>query len=54
MAQPVTIRCGITDGSKTEVISGLEENAAVITTVTLSTESSPSGTGNPFGGMRRF
>ncbi len=54
MAQPVTIRCGITDGSKTEVISGLEEKATVITSVTLPTEAAPSGTGSPFGGMRKF
>ena len=54
MVQPVAARFGITDGSRTEVVSGLDEGARVITGVTLATEAAPAGTGSPFGGMRRF
>jgi HlyD family secretion protein len=45
---PVVIKVGITDGSATEVIEGLEEGEAVITSAYLPTAAS--GTANPFGG----
>lgn len=58
MIQPVTARFGITDGTKTEVVSGLDVGATVVTGVILSGESGSSaggGSSNPFGGgFRRF
>ena len=59
-AKPVEVRLGITDGVNTEVISGLEEKAAVVTAVIGGDSASPSaapaggGTHNPFlpGGNR--
>ncbi len=45
---PVVIKVGITDGSATEVIAGLEEGDAVITSAYL--PASGSGAANPFGG----
>jgi len=54
---PVQIKVGISDGASTEVISGLEEGAQVVTAI-LSSGESPRGAGpsrNPFGGgFRRF
>jgi HlyD family secretion protein len=54
--EAVTIRTGITDGSTTEVVDGLQEGDAVVTSVTVpSGGARPSGTTNPFGGgPRRF
>lgn len=54
LVQPITIRCGITDGSKTEVISGLDAGTDIITGVTATPGTAPGGSGSPFGGMRRF
>lgn len=56
-AKPVEVRLGITDGVNTEVIAGLEEKAAVITSLadTDSAANAPGGgTSNPFlsGGNR--
>ncbi|MCS6243707.1 MAG: efflux RND transporter periplasmic adaptor subunit [Opitutus sp.] len=45
---PVVIKVGITDGSATEVIAGLEEGDAVITSAYL--PASGNGAANPFGG----
>ncbi|MFO0577523.1 MAG: efflux RND transporter periplasmic adaptor subunit [Polyangia bacterium] len=45
--QPVHIRIGISDGMSTEILSGLDEGAEVITDVMRSTGSS----GSPAGGM---
>lgn len=59
LLKPVTIKTGISDGSFTEVLAGLQEGDVVVTGVeaTLSASrssgsSSPFG-GPPFGGMRR-
>jgi HlyD family secretion protein len=59
-AQAIEVRLGITDGLNTEVISGLEEKAVLITGVADATSKAPAaGARNPFapsGGMggRRF
>lgn len=45
----VQIRTGISDGISTEVLSGLEEGAQVVTGLMVTGLSSP-GTSNPFGG----
>lgn len=52
---PVTIKVGITDGSATEVIDGLAEGDAVITSAYQAPASSGSSRApaNPFGGGRR-
>jgi HlyD family secretion protein len=46
---PVVIKVGITDGTVTEVIEGLEQGDAVITSAYLATAGSPAAA-NPFGG----
>jgi len=51
--EPITVRCGITDGTTTELISGLNEGDAVITTIYQAgaTTNAPAGGGaSPFGG----
>jgi HlyD family secretion protein len=50
--QAITIQTGISDGSRTEVISGLPDDAEVVTTIIAPV--SPAATSNPFGGSRRF
>jgi HlyD family secretion protein len=55
--EPVTVRLGITDGSQTEVIEGLQEGEVLISSVFIpgatTTTSAPAS--NPFGGApRRF
>jgi HlyD family secretion protein len=50
---PVTVKLGITDGSATEVIEGLDEGDAVITSAYQAAPKSGSGAANPFGGPRR-
>ncbi len=50
---PVTVRTGISDGIYTEVLSGLEENATVVTAVTLPKSTAPQQAVNPFGGGGR-
>ena len=47
---PVTVKLGITDGSATEVLEGLSEGEAVITSAFQSSGKSGSGASNPFGG----
>ena len=49
----VTVMTGITDGSRTEIVSGLPEGAEVVTTIIAPLAASGPGT-NPFGGGRRF
>ncbi|HWI58650.1 MAG TPA: efflux RND transporter periplasmic adaptor subunit [Bacillota bacterium] len=60
--QPVRVRAGISDGTSTEILEGLKEGDAVVTTVRLpqgqAATPAPSGA-SPFGGgggpgMRRF
>ncbi len=52
--QAVSVQCGITDGSKTEIVSGLNAGDTVVTTIIAPT-SAASATNNPFGGGgRRF
>jgi HlyD family secretion protein len=58
-ARPVEVKLGITDGLNTEVISGLEEKAVVITGIQdANDKGSAKPASNPFapssGGMRRF
>lgn len=54
-AQAVTARFGITDGVNTEIISGLDENAAVIVSVIDAAElaAAPAAGGSPFGAAPR-
>ena len=47
---PVTVKLGITDGSATEVIEGLAEGDAVITSAFQASAPAASGAANPFGG----
>ena len=57
MAKPVEVRLGITDGLNTEVISGLDEKAVLISGIAEQTTAAPSAARNPFapgGGGRRF
>lgn len=53
--EAVNVKLGISDGTGTEVIEGLAEGDAVITSV-LNSDSGSAGprTSNPFGGPRRF
>jgi HlyD family secretion protein len=57
--EPVTVKLGITDGVSTEVLEGLKEGDAVVTSVVLpGAKSGAPATTNPFGGgqsgPRRF
>ncbi len=47
--KPVQIRTGISDGIATEVVSGLDEGAQVVTGVMFN-DAQPAETSNPFGG----
>ncbi|HSI07463.1 MAG: efflux RND transporter periplasmic adaptor subunit [Rariglobus sp.] len=47
---PVTVKLGITDGSATEVIEGLAEGDAVITSAFQASAPASSAASNPFGG----
>jgi HlyD family secretion protein len=49
--QALTVVTGITDGSRTEVLSGLEENTPLVTTIIAPNATSAT---NPFGSARRF
>lgn len=56
--KPVTIKTGISDGTNTEVLEGLNEGDIVVTGVNLPASASPmrgpaGGGGSPFGGGRR-
>jgi HlyD family secretion protein len=55
--KPVTIKTGISDGTDTEVLEGLNEGDVVVTGVNLPASASPMtgppGGGNPFGGGGR-
>jgi HlyD family secretion protein len=53
LAEPVEVRLGITNGTLTEVISGLSENDAVITGMLSAAESAVSGGASPFGSPSR-
>ncbi|HXG48023.1 MAG TPA: efflux RND transporter periplasmic adaptor subunit, partial [Methylomirabilota bacterium] len=49
--KPVTVQLGFSDGSFTEVVSGLEENAVVaVGVVAQATAAAPVPGGSPFGG----
>ncbi|MDB6128087.1 MAG: efflux transporter, family, subunit [Verrucomicrobia bacterium] len=51
--EPVSTKLGISDGTSTEVLSGLKEGDPVITSAVIpGSKSSPAAT-NPFGGQRR-
>lgn len=53
--EAVEVKLGITDGTQTEIISGLAEGDRVITSVTTETGArSATPSANPFGGGRRF
>lgn len=54
--EPVSIKVGITDGSTSEVVSGLEEGDVIITGIVVTSAATPgSPAGNsPFGSGRRF
>lgn len=52
MLEPIRVRLGISDGSTTEVIEGLDEGDKVVTSVISATNPAPAS--NPFGGGRRF
>jgi HlyD family secretion protein len=53
---PVTIKTGISDGVTTEVLEGLKEGDAVVTSVLETGAAATPPPGNPFGGGggRRF
>jgi hypothetical protein len=50
--KPVTLTTGITDGTRTEVISGLEEGMEVVTGLVAKESPVPAagGSSSPFGG----
>ena len=53
--QAVQIKTGISDGISTEVVSGLDEGAQVVTGMASTGASTPAAASNPFGGGgRRF
>lgn len=54
--EAVSIKVGITDGSNSEVVSGLAEGDVIITGVAVASSAAPGGqpATNPFGGGRRF
>ena len=53
--QAVQIKTGISDGISTEVVSGLDEDAQVVTGMVSAGAATPAATSNPFGGGgRRF
>ncbi|HEY2569706.1 MAG TPA: efflux RND transporter periplasmic adaptor subunit [Candidatus Udaeobacter sp.] len=52
--QPRQIKTGISDGTVTEVVEGLNEGDRVVTAEFGSATGSPSASANPFGGSRRF
>jgi len=53
--QAVQIKTGISDGISTEVVSGLDEGAQVVTGMVSAGAATPAATSNPFGGGgRRF
>jgi HlyD family secretion protein len=52
--EAVEVKLGISDGTQTEVISGLAEGDRIITSVSTPTGSTAAPSTNPFGGGRRF
>jgi multidrug efflux pump subunit AcrA (membrane-fusion protein) len=53
--QAVQIKTGISDGISTEVVSGLDEGAQVVTGMVSTGAATPAAASNPFGGgPRRF
>lgn len=50
---PVTVKLGISDGVSTEVLDGLKEGDAVITSVVIPGAKPTAPANNPFGGNRR-
>jgi HlyD family secretion protein len=53
--EAVEVKLGISDGTQTEVISGLNEGDRVITSVSVGgVPATAAPSGNPFGGGRRF
>jgi HlyD family secretion protein len=53
--QAVQIKTGISDGISTEVLSGLDEGAQVVTGMVITGAAAPTAASNPFGGGgRRF
>ena len=53
--QPTQIKTGISDGISTEVVSGLDEGAQVVTGMITASGAAPAPAANPFGGGgRRF
>ncbi|CAM2777729.1 efflux RND transporter periplasmic adaptor subunit [Rariglobus hedericola] len=50
---PITIKVGITDGSATEIISGVDEGDAIITSAYQASAPAGNAAANPFGGARR-
>ena len=51
--EPVTAKLGISDGTSTEVLSGLKEGDAVITSALIPNAKAGPAATNPFGGQRR-
>jgi HlyD family secretion protein len=57
--EPVNARFGITDGTSTEIIDGLQENDTLVSSIFLADDSATSSgrsqqNANPFSGSRRF
>lgn len=52
--QALTVVTGITDGSRTEVLSGLDENTPLVITIIAPNAANAAPATNPFGSTRRF
>jgi HlyD family secretion protein len=52
--QSLTVMTGISDGSRTEIVSGLEPGTDLVTTIIAPVAASGGAGNNPFGGGRRF
>ncbi len=52
--KPVQVKLGITDGTATEVLDGIEEGAQVVTGIISTVETASRPVANPFSGGRRF
>jgi HlyD family secretion protein len=52
--EPVSVKIGITDGSASEIVEGLNEGDTLITGVAVTGGPAAAPSANPFGGPRRF
>ena len=52
--EPVSVKIGITDGSASEIVEGLNEGDTIITGIAVTGGPAAAPSANPFGGPRRF